>query len=103
MRSGEKLKFVQRLDQPLQIVVAAFLFGYLGLGHDVIDNHVFKDRRAQLLLQLLVLLHEIEIGAFLPRILALGRKDGLRHLGVCHFHPGLAAAVPIAKAQKAVP
>jgi hypothetical protein len=50
-----------------------------------------KDRRAQLLLHLLVLLDELEIGALLPRIVAGLRQHGLRHFGIRHRHFGLAA------------
>ena len=57
----------------------------------MIHDLVFKDRRAQLLLHLRVLLHEFEEGALLPRILAGLGHHGLGHFGIGHGDLGLAA------------
>ena len=56
----------------------------------MVDHLVLKDRRAQLLLHLRVLLHELEELALLPRILAGSGQNCLRHLSVGHLHLCLA-------------
>ena len=87
----ETSHLVKRLDQFLQVVLGDFLFGHFRAGNDVVDHLVFKDRRAQLLLHLIVLLDKIEIGPFLPRILPGLRQHRLGHFGIGDGDLGLAA------------
>jgi len=72
----------------LQIVLGDFFLRHGRLLEHVVNDLVFKDRRAHLLLHLLILLNELKELALLTRVLTRLIHDRLGHLGVGHFDFG---------------
>ena len=72
---------------------------HFGASHDVVDNLVFKQRGAQLLLHLLVFLHELKVSALLARILTCRIQNGLGHFLFRDRHFSLTAHFGQQKAQ----
>ena len=75
----------QRFNSFLKIRLGDFFLGDLSQFEHIVDNFVFKQWRAQLLLHLLVLLNELKELTFLTRVLTCLVHDRLGHFRVGHF------------------